>query len=273
MVTQKPAAVQPPRAAVSGHASQWLLALATSTEVCSLGLSATAAGEPWVVQAASGAAASEAVLRLIDQLLVQAGIGRDALGAIAFDSGPGAFTGVRLGCAVAQGLAFALDLPVVPVSSLEAVATQGLPGMQSGTLAWAAVDARMGEVYCAPFLISAEGVAESLAPPQVLSARAAVQWMAVEGTTSHGRIGPLRASEPTPRVLLGNAFERFSELGDWGREQGLPILSGAWPSASAVLSCGYRHWRAGHAVTAALAEPMYVRDKVALDLSEQRQRP
>lgn len=272
MVTLMPAASQSPPRARSGDDPAWLLALATSTELCALALSSSRHKEPWVAQATSGASASEVVLGLIDSLLRQAGTSRAGLSAIVFDCGPGAFTGVRLGCAVAQGLAFALDRPVIPVSSLEAAVTHGFAQLHPGTVAWAAIDARMGEVYCAPFVANAEGVPQPLAPPRVLPAHAAVAWMAAVETDTPGLPG-LAPVRPRPsQVLVGNGFERFAELADWGHEQGCPMAPGAWPSAPAVLSCGDRHWRAGHGVPAGLAEPLYVRDKVALDLSEQRPR-
>lgn len=273
MVTLMSAAPGTPPRARSEDKFAWLLALATSTERCALALSSSSKNKPWIAQAASGASASEAILGLIEGLLGQAGIRRADLSAMVFDSGPGAFTGVRLGCAVAQGLAYALDRPVVPVSSLEAVVTHGFAELEPGTLAWAVIDARMGEVYCAPFLADAQGFPEALAPPRVLSVQAAVQWMSANEVGALARSAlPARTAKVSP-VLLGNGFARFPELAEWGRQQGGVVVPDAWPSASAVLACGHRRWRAGLFVAAGLAEPLYVRDKVALDINEQRQRP
>src|SRR3546814_9276810 len=87
------------------------------------------------------------VLPMADELLAEAGIGRHALDAIAVGRGPGAFTGVRLGVSLAQGMALALDLPVITVSSLAALALEAPE--EEGTAILAVIDARMGEIYAA----------------------------------------------------------------------------------------------------------------------------
>src|SRR5690606_41736875 len=89
---------------------------------------------------------AELALPWAERLLAEAGVARTALDAIAVGRGPGAFTGVRLGVAIAQGIALALDLPVAPVSTLAAPATPA-----GGDRILAAIDARMGEVYLGAF--------------------------------------------------------------------------------------------------------------------------
>ena len=69
---------------------------------------------------------------------------------VAFGRGPGSFTGVRVGVSVAQGIAFARDIPVIPISSLAAIAQQGINLVDIERFA-VAIDARMGEIYCAHY--------------------------------------------------------------------------------------------------------------------------
>ena len=83
-----------------------------------------------------------------DELLAEAGIAESQLDAIAVGRGPGAFTGVRLAVALAQGMALALDRPVVPVSTLAALGACRSP--ETATCVLAAIDARMGELYLGP---------------------------------------------------------------------------------------------------------------------------
>src|SRR5699024_1712394 len=95
------------------------------------------------------------------EVLDEAGLARGQIDAIAVSRGPGAFTGVRLGIAVAQGLALALERPVVPVSTLAVLAMEAAPlvpdGAATGARVLASLDARMQEVYAGCFELSAEG--------------------------------------------------------------------------------------------------------------------
>ena len=118
-----------------------LLAIDTATEACSVALSGTADTILERFQCESRGH-SNLVLTMTEDVLWEAGISRHDLDGIAFDSGPGSFTGIRIGLGVAQGLALALDLPLAGVSSLMALAEGS--GMNA---VLPAIDARMGEVY------------------------------------------------------------------------------------------------------------------------------
>jgi tRNA threonylcarbamoyladenosine biosynthesis protein TsaB len=138
-----------------------LLALDTSTEFCSVALlsaSSAAAGasgseEPrvWVRHEATGAVSSTRVLPAIRELFDEAGLALADCGAIAFGAGPGSFTGLRTATGVAQGLAFGLNCPVVPVGTLLACAESARLRDPSVKRVVAALDARMDEVYWADF--------------------------------------------------------------------------------------------------------------------------
>ena len=142
------------------------------------------------------------------------------LDAIAFGRGPGSFTSLRIGIGVVQGLAWGADVPVVPVSSLAAVAQAALDDRQ-----WpvppaqivVAMDARMQEVFHATFTAGDNGIV-SLAGEERVSAAAAV-------------------SAKAPWLAAGNGFERFDELRDLA-QGAVCNLSDTWPRASVVAETG-----------------------------------
>ncbi len=227
-----------------------LLALETATEACSVAL--------WVDGAVierhelAPRRHAELVLPMVDAVLAEGGISRRALDAIAVGRGPGAFTGVRLAIAVAQGLALALDRPVVPVSTLAALALAAAQDAGAAPIL-AAIDARMGEVYAGCFRADAQGLvepiaAELLAPPQLLLLPAHSAWRIVGSgwLTYRDLISP----------LLGDAAIAYED-------------GAALPRAAAIARLGARDHARGLGVDAASAQPVYLRDKVALTLAEQ----
>ena len=180
------------------------------------------------------------LLPWLQELLAEAGMALSALDAVAFGAGPGAFTGLRLACGLAQGLALGLDLPVLGVCGLEAVALQ----MGSGQVV-VAVDARMDEIYFAYYRVEGEEVAVVAAPA------CASPWHAA-APDAGWRGG-------------GDAFRVYPEL--W-RDQ-LPERRGDLvPTAAAVARLALPRLRRGEGVDASLAAPLYVRDKVALTTAE-----
>lgn len=187
---------------------------------------------------------SERLLPWVHELLAEAQLDLAQLDGIAFGAGPGSFTGLRLACGVAQGLAWGLDLPVVPVSTLEALA------LASGKReVWACLDARMNEVYSAAYRVEGgipqEVMAPVCLPPAVAPAPTFHEaWGVGDGFATHGEL--LRSRKPDLAGTLADAF----------------------PSAAAVLRLARIALDAGRAVSAAQAQPIYVRDKVALTTAE-----
>lgn len=188
---------------------------------------------------------SEHLLPWADTLLRQHGLTVRQLEGIAFGAGPGGFTGLRLACGIAQGLAFAWSLPVAPVSSLAALAW----GVGEGEVL-ACLDARMGEVYLAAYRVTAGGIEESL--PACVGAASqlplpeAGAWFGVgNGFASHGEM--LRAR------LGGNLVAVREDL---------------YPTAKAVAQLAAPILARGGGVPARAAEPLYVREKVAFTIAE-----
>jgi tRNA threonylcarbamoyladenosine biosynthesis protein TsaB len=237
-----------------------LLALDTTAGSCSVAL--LCEGRISVRCADAGTAGppahSQLLLPMIDGLLAESGTPLRALDAIAFGAGPGSFTGLRIACGVAQGLAFALDRPVVPVDALASMAWEsGQPAVI------ACLDARMGEVYAGAYRIAhlpdaPDGpcaMVETVLAPCVCAPGAVPVPAAV--TAGPGWTG------------CGNGFQVHAGA----LAVRLPGLSardaGVMPGARAVAALAAIALRAGHGLDAALAAPLYVRDKVALDAAEQ----
>ena len=218
-----------------------LLAFDTATEHLSVALAAH--GRVFAHHAAGGAQASAALIPAIQALLREAGLALRDLDAIAFGRGPGAFTGLRTACAVAQGLALGASRPVLPIDSLLAVAEDARGGAPGPLRVWATLDARMGEVYAAQYRFAAGAWsvldAPQLSSPEALDAR----WRA----------------EPA-EAIAGNALAVFAGRWDTGSARCVPQ---ALPRAEAMLPLARALRAQGGAVDAALALPLYVRDKVA----------
>lgn len=192
---------------------------------------------------------SERLLPWAGELLTEASVRLPQLDGIAFGAGPGGFTGLRLACGVAQGLAFGLNCPVVPVSSLAALALASGDGQ-----VLACLDARMNEVYVAAYSVSGEMVEEVMAPN--VGAGATVSLPAGAGWRGAGDgFGVWGAAL---RQRLGDRL-----CGD---------DASVYPTAAAVARLAAPLLASGAGVAAALAMPLYIRDKVALTTAERKAR-
>lgn len=225
---------------------RWL-AMDTSTDVLSLALAR--GDQVWTQTLPGGAQASSGLIPAVMAMLAEADMPLASLTAIVFGRGPGSFTGLRTACAVAQGLAFGADLPVLPVDTLLAVAEEARwQRVQAGVAdadvsVLAMLDARMDEVYSAAY-----------------------QWSAANQTWQG--LSDLQVSAPeqvqaTAAVLAGNVFEAYGPRLVAGAER-LTAL----PTASALLRLAPALWAQGRAVPADQAMPLYIRDKVANTTAE-----
>ena len=216
-----------------------LLGIDTSTEACTVALRYN--DQTWQ-QTVPQKQHADRLLGMIDDLFAQVGIGLHQLDAIVWGKGPGMFTGLRIGAGVVQGLAYASDLPVIPVSSL-AVLAQTEPADKT----LAAMDARMGQVYWCAFARNGKGELVPINEERVEDPRM------------------VALDDPGPFTGVGPGWDVYHEhlvqalgpkLADW--------KPGRVPDGGALLSLGEQALQRGETVTASDAIPTYVRDDVAV---------
>ena len=225
-----------------------LLALDSSTEQLSVGV---VAGEArWTRVVDGGALASNRMLPLALEALSACGIGVRDLDAVAFGAGPGAFTGLRCACAVAQGLAFGAGIPVLAVDSLMLVAQGARAWLQHcGQRAlWVAMDARMDEVYAACYVLDGERWHVDGAPALYTLEALAARWLA-----------------RPPEAVAGSAVQAFAGRLPFGAAITQAHIE---DRAAALLELAFQQHADGASVEAAQAMPLYLRDKVALTTAE-----
>ena len=217
-----------------------LLALDTATEACSVALLHD--GRLLSHYEVAPRLHAQRLLPMIQDLLGEAGVALSAVDAIAFGRGPGAFTGVRIAIGVVQGLAFALDRPVLPVSNLAVLAQRARRELGASQVA-AAIDARMDEVYWGCYRLEQgemrlQGVEAVLPPEQASLPRGAEgDWVgAGTGWGSYAARLPLH-----PAQVLGDLL----------------------PHAQDLLDLATFAWARGEALSAEQAQPVYLRDQVA----------
>ncbi len=222
-----------------------ILAIETSTEYCSVAL-----WQDGAVRERSelvGQKHSEVLMAMLDALLKEAGVGVREVDGIGFGKGPGSFTGVRIACGVAQGLALGADKPVVGVCTLQALAEAA-----GKDKVLAVLDARMGELYLAAY------------------EKRAGDWVTV--------VEPCLCKADTAPEIPGDGWCAAGS-GFAANESGLRARYGeriaavdarAVPQAGAVARLAATEFARGNAVDAAQALPLYLRDKVALKTSERQ---
>lgn len=221
-----------------------LIAIETSSETASVAL---LHGEQLFIERANGVAThSHTVLPMVQALLREHGVQLRDCAAVAFGAGPGSFTGVRTACGIAQGLAFGAGLPVVPVSTLLAMAEACR--LQTGLNdILPLIDARMGELYWAQYRF-ADGWQEIM-PPALSSA------------------GQVSAQGPV--VACGNGVALCGAAPPW---QALaPAEAAIMPDAGQIARLGWHSLQQGGGLPPEAAQPLYLRNKVAQTSAERAQ--
>jgi tRNA threonylcarbamoyladenosine biosynthesis protein TsaB len=216
-----------------------LLALDTATEACSVAL--LHEGRVYSRYEVIPRLHAQRVLPMVQEVLAEAGIALDAVEAIAFGRGPGAFTGVRIAVGVVQGLAFALGRPVLPISNL-AVMAQRAHREQGVSQVATAIDARMDELY----------------------------WGCYRLEDGEMRLAGVEAVLPPEQVALprGAEGEWFGAGTGWSFAARIPVAvggmdAGLLPHAEDLLILATFAWARGEGVDAEQAQPVYLRDNVA----------
>ncbi|MBQ0790133.1 MAG: tRNA (adenosine(37)-N6)-threonylcarbamoyltransferase complex dimerization subunit type 1 TsaB [Cycloclasticus sp.] len=191
------------------------------------------------------------ILPMVDELMAEAGLALSQLDALAFGRGPGSFTGVRMATGVIQGLAFAADLPVAPVSTIAALAQQAVIQHPQQTI-YAALDARMGEVYWCQYVVQ-DGILlacseEAVLPPE-----------AVRVEQGHDAIG------------IGHGWRTYTKaLTEAVSAEKLTLWVDSLPRANEVAQLAVNLVLKGETVAAENALPVYLRDNVAKKKAQQK---
>lgn len=220
-----------------------ILAVETATDACSAALFIN--GEIRQLLELAPRQHVALIMPFIDELLAESGIRPQALDAVAFGRGPGSFTGLRIAAGIAQGIAYGADVPVVPVSTLAALAQATVTQYQADAVL-AALDARMQEVYWGTFVTGAAGLVElegeeRVCSPEAVSCLRRDDWVAAgEGWSSY-------------RDALVNSL---------GFEPGR-CDENLRPQAAGVARLAAAAFERGEAIAPELAIPVYLRDRVA----------
>ncbi|KAA0873857.1 tRNA (adenosine(37)-N6)-threonylcarbamoyltransferase complex dimerization subunit type 1 TsaB [Nitrincola tapanii] len=226
-----------------------ILALDTSTDACSVAL--WSHGEVIEDFRIEPRRHTHLLLPMVEQLLAQAGVAMRELDAIAFGRGPGSFAGIRIATGAAQGLALALDCPLLPVSTLEAMALDAAQRYPDRVVL-TALDARMDEVYWAAYRVQA-GEVLALVPERV---------------AHPGDVSLPETQETWQAVGSGGVY--FTQLPETVQARLGVWDQGIWPRASQMLPLALQALERGQAIAADAAQPVYLRDEVAWKKKDQQ---
>ena len=212
---------------------------------------------------------ASAILPLAYSILAELNLTQKDLTAVAFGQGPGAFTGVRVACGVAQGIALALDIPVVQVGALPAVALQGAL-RHPRSLLYVALDARMDEVYFGVYAQSAAAQIVAVQPPVLLAA--ADLRLFIE---QRQHLWRERAPGCTSVALVGEGWTVLQNQFSYSQSSAAAFPANcelddlqARPTAGDVATLALHAWKAGLTLLPEQASPLYLRDKVAFTTLE-----
>lgn len=223
-----------------------ILAIETSAELASCAL--LIEGRVISRQSSGVRTHSQLILPMVQELLREAGIALAQVSAIAFGAGPGSFTGVRTACGIAQGLAYGAGVPVLPLVTLEAMA-EACRARTGAAEVLAVLDARMGEVYWAQYRY--DGCWHEVVAP-TLCAPSDVVPLPADGLRACGS-------------GLGEYSEAFSRR-DFAKDALLDVV----PHAHDLALLAVVALAAGRGVSAAQAQPLYLRNKVAYTSAERQ---
>ena len=233
-----------------------ILAIETATEACSAALirhkDNSSDNEPEVVSRFKLAPRehTKLILPMIEEVLKVGGCTMNEIDAIAFGRGPGAFTGLRIAAGITQGLALSIDKPVIPVSTLSALALQASQKDYTGETIIAGLDARMDEVYWGIFEFKEDKLA----------------LIGEEKVSKMHEVGEyINQSTKIDFIGIGSAWDAYS-LEDSVKKssQTLTIIKNAFPAATEIAHLALKEFLAQRTVAIEDAQPVYIRNNVAL---------
>ncbi len=229
-----------------------ILALETATDACSAALLID--DDLFIEFELAPRQHTKLILPMVGKVLATAGIALTELDAIAFGRGPGAFTGLRIAAGVTQGLALAADLPVIPISTLAALAQQRYDTHQH-THIMVALDARINEVYWGCYVMQnkrliLQGEEQVLLP------------QAIERQRLHNELW----------VGVGSGWSVYADVLQEKVGEMQSIYADSVPSAASIARLAVDEFVAGNAVTVEEAQPVYLRDKVAETIAERKKK-
>lgn len=187
---------------------------------------------------------TQLILPMLQSLLDEAGLSLTQLDAIAFGRGPGSFTGIRIAASVIHGMAFATDLPVIPVSTLQALAQSAWREQQLKSVI-TAIDARMDEIYWCAYQLEQDNRMSPIIPEML------------------GTPASIELSNPNSFIGIGSGWDSYhtimqpkltSQLTDW--------LPNRYPHAQDIAILAATDFQNGQTVSAEYALPVYLRDQV-----------
>jgi tRNA threonylcarbamoyladenosine biosynthesis protein TsaB len=233
-----------------------ILAIETATEACSAALIISENGNTKVYERFQLAPRehTKLILPMLEEVLAEAGIKLRDVDAIAFGRGPGAFTGLRIAAGIAQGLALSVDKPVIPVSTLQALAIQALDESKfdecnkGNATIISALDARMGEIYWGEFKFVDNHMiligSERISSPEIL-----------EDTLS----------KENKVIAIGSGWDVYEEIliKKGNLKNNITHLKDNYPNALAVAKTALTLFQSGNRVIPEDAQPVYIRNNVA----------
>jgi tRNA threonylcarbamoyladenosine biosynthesis protein TsaB len=225
-----------------------VLAIDTATDVCSVAV--LNGNESIELIEAVGQKHSERALPMIDATLAKSELTLADIDVIAFGAGPGSFTGLRIACGIAQGLAYGKRKRVVPVGNLRALAARAFKLAQTGERLLAAIDARMKEAYCAVY--GRDDAVTELRAPALADPQSLAQLVASEDID----------------IVAGNALRVFADV--WPQHRSSHALPDVTPTAADIARLARSDAERGLTIAPEQAAPIYVRDRVAMTVDERR---
>ena len=240
---------------------QSILAIETATEYCSAAL---LCGETILQQQIQTQQQhSQHILAMLEALLTEAGISKTQLDAIAFGCGPGSFTGIRLATSVAQAIAFTLDIPIIPVSTLRALA-QAAYRIGQHPQVLSAIDARLQQIYWGPYQLGSHQIMEACQEECVCYPESVTLPYSAECTDM--------TTNPINWIGVGSGWDRYHQVLQpqlaTKTAHSMPWLTGHYPQAQDIAILAQYAYQQGHWTRAVEVTPVYLRNNIAKQQKE-----